>query len=257
MKIAEARNQNREQINEERMKHRILAETLRTSYDKTIDILKGQIDTTREEKRTEIQKTKDSEIANVDEIIKLGQQIVDEMNLKHNTMIQMVLDAELNEVASLLRRFGVRDIDLSSTENYKPDARAMADMAGAYDKINNKDMIAEKMGGVESAVDEMLDSKEIRMREIEERWGSANTTDMEKLIDDQIRAKLAELVGVDFDKDSDSGSDSGSDSDDERRGAAGKKKGPPLKKGQTVPIKKTKKVEVVEEEEGWIWDSEL
>ena len=41
LKIAEARNQNREQINEERMKHRILAETLRTSYDKTIDILKG------------------------------------------------------------------------------------------------------------------------------------------------------------------------------------------------------------------------
>ena len=62
MKVEEARKVNRDQINEERLKHRVLVETLKTSYDKTIEILKAQIDNTRGEQQEEITRAKDNEI---------------------------------------------------------------------------------------------------------------------------------------------------------------------------------------------------
>ena len=177
MKVEEARKVNRDQINEERLKHRVMIETLKTSYDKTVEILKAQIDNTRAEQTAEVNKAKDNEIETVDSVIHLGQEIVDQMNRDHNDLIQAILDAEARNdhslIGELLVEARITDVDLFSSRNYIPTASAIETLMDPYNLLSlQNDMLKKEMAVVEKAIDELVDSTEERINEINEKWSN-------------------------------------------------------------------------------------
>ena len=177
MKVEEARKVNRDQINEERLKHRVLVETLKTSYDKTIEILKAQIDNTRGEQQEEITRAKDNEIETVDSVIHLGQEIVDQMNRDHNDLIQEILNAEARNdhtlIGKLLVDARITDVDLFSSRNYIPTASAIETLMDPYNRLAlQNDMLKKEMAVVEKAIDELVDTTEERINQINEKWSN-------------------------------------------------------------------------------------